>query len=82
MKKDNVYNLYEYVFAKKVTKEVPGILLALDKMQLLCYDHMEYRDIANVMSSINEAKLMLELHLDAYKPVAEKKGKRDGKKKQ
>jgi len=80
MRKDNVYNLYEYVLAKRVTKEIPVILSELDEMQQVCYKYKEYRDIANIMHSINEAKGMLELHLKTYTSVANKKGTIDGKK--
>lgn len=74
--KKNIHNLFEYQFAQKVVKEVPGILDALDRCQGICYNYIEYKDIANVMHSINEAKIMLEIHLETYRQVAMNKGKR------
>jgi len=73
-KKNNVYNLYKYNFAKKVVDDVPKILNDLDKMTELCYNHIEYRSIAYLLKEINEAKVTMAFHLKKYKKVLDKKG--------
>ena len=74
-KKAQVHNLYELQFAKKVVKDVPEILIKLDKIQEMLYNHTEYRDVADVLYAVNDAKTMLEIHLEVYRPVVERKGK-------
>lgn len=75
--KAKVYNLYEYNFAKKVVQDVPKIIVTLEEFQSKLYEHRQYRDVSDVLYSINEALSMLEIHYLVYKPVADKKGKLD-----
>ena len=75
MKKADIHNLYELQFAKKVVKELPEIIKKLDKIQGMLYNHIEYRDVADVLYAVNDAKTMLEIHYNVYKPVVERKGK-------
>ena len=76
MKKNgDLHNLFEYSFAKRVVKDYPQLIEKLDKCAGILYNDMEYRDIANVLYAIHDAKLMLQLHYSSYKEVADKKGK-------
>ena len=73
--KGEIHNLYELQFAKRVVKDVPKILHILEEFQSKLYQYNEYRDIGDVLYSINDAKTMLEVHYEAYKLVVKRKGK-------
>lgn len=75
MKKDNVHNLYEYQFAKKMVEEIPQILIDLDNCFDLLYNHIDYKDVLDVIYAMADAKFYLQLHYVAYKDVYDKKGK-------
>lgn len=80
MKKADVHDLFEYSFAKKVLKDVPELQIKLDKCLELLYNGREYRDIADVIYSIQEAKFILNLHYETYSKIVETKGKLNGEK--
>jgi hypothetical protein len=72
----DVFNLFDYQFAKKVCKDIPQILGIIGKFEKELAKYREYRDVANIQIAINDGKTMLDLHLKAYQPVLENKGKK------
>lgn len=79
-KKAEIHDIFEYGFAKKVVKDAPDLIKNLDKCAEILYNGREYRDIADVLFAISEAKIMLQLHYETYSKVVKTKGKRSGKK--
>ncbi len=70
----SVHNLYEYSFAKKVCEDVPGIMSKLDKAQSELYEFNHYKDVADVLWAINEAKVMLDIHYKIYSDIYNQRG--------
>lgn len=70
----SVHNLYEYSFAKKVCEDVPTIIIQLEKAQTALYEYNHYKDVADVLWAINEAKIMLDIHFQVYNEIYNQKG--------
>lgn len=74
-KKAEVHNIFEYTYALQVTKDLPKILQLLRDFQPKLDEFMVYKDVAEINNKIDEARTMLQLHLDYYEIIVEKKGK-------
>lgn len=62
-------DLDEARLASRIVKEFPEAIKKLDKCRELLYSHMDYLDIAMTVKQIEEAKIMMELHLEVYTKV-------------
>ena len=71
---NNIINLDEIRYAKKVIKDIPEILKILDKFNRMLYNYNEYSDVNIILEESSTSKLMLELILDAYKLVLKENG--------
>lgn len=71
-----VHNLYEYERAKKVITDYPQIINILDKMQEMCYSFMEYNDIKDLHTAINETKTIFDIQKEYYQDIVDRKGAR------
>ena len=71
--KPNVHHLAEYGFAKQVVEEIPLIMIELEKAQDTLSKYNHYKDVADVLWSINDAKVVLDIHFSVYKDVYDKK---------
>lgn len=69
-----IIHLDEVRLAKKIVREVPAALKALDKMYELCYPHEEFLDMAFLINEMIDARIMLELHLETSKEFLKKNG--------
>lgn len=67
-------NLDEVRLAKKIVREIPGALIALDKCYQLVYSYGNYTDIAAVINEMIEARIMLELYLEVYTRFLQENG--------
>lgn len=70
--------MFDYEVAKQIIKDVPNILSKLERSRSDLKQYLHYRDIQNVIDSIDEAKMLLSMHLNTYKDIHKKKGLRDG----
>jgi hypothetical protein len=59
----NIVNIHEYKKFKKIIKEVPELLILLEKLQSQLYDYMHYQAAENINYEINLAKENLEMNL-------------------
>lgn len=71
--KPNVHHLAEYGFAKQVVEEIPTIMMELEKVQSSLDKYNHYKDVADVLWAINDAKVVLEIHYNVYKEIYDKK---------
>lgn len=71
---NNIVNLDEIRFAKKVVKDIPNVVKNLDKCIELLYNYSEYEDISKVLSEIYISKIMLSIFYEAYIIVLEENG--------
>lgn len=69
-----VINLEELRLAKKIVRDIPGALIALDKCYELCYPHEEFLDMAHLINELIDARIMLEMHLNVSKEYLKKNG--------
>lgn len=70
-----IHNLYEYQLALKIVKEVPEALKTIDKCIEMLDNHKDYVDVLLALRTLEDSKLLLELTLDRYEYVVNKKGK-------
>jgi uncharacterized protein (DUF1015 family) len=72
----NIHNLAEYAFAKQVVEEIPQIIFELERTQASLYKYNHYKDVADVLWSINDAKVVLDIHFSLYKDIYDKKAQK------
>jgi len=80
-KQADVHDLFEYSFAKRIVKDVPDLQKKLDLCTEILYNGREYRDIADILYSIQETKFVLQLHYETYSKIMKTKGMIHGKEK-
>lgn len=71
----DVFNLYEYTLAKKISKDIPKLIDLLEKMDKILSQYQQYQAAADVRFTINDALTDLEIALHRYKDVLNRKGK-------
>jgi|CXWL01.1.fsa_nt_gi uncharacterized protein (DUF1015 family) len=71
--KPNVHHLAEYGFAKQVVEEIPEIMIELERTQAKLYKYNHYKDVADILWAINDAKVVLDIHFSVYKDIYDKK---------
>lgn len=69
------YNLLEYQLAQKIVKEVPDAVKTIDKCIKMLDNHKDYVDVLLAIKTLEDSKLLLELTLDRYSYVANRKGR-------
>lgn len=69
-----IIHLEELRLAKKIVREVPDVLIALDKAYQLLYNKDEFIDIAHLINEMIDARIMLEMHLEVSKEYLRKNG--------
>lgn len=71
----NVYNLYEYKYAKSVVQELPTLIKSLDSMSEYLSDYTNNIDVVSLLWEINQTSLVLQAKLEYYNNVYRNKGR-------
>lgn len=71
------YNFTDYAFAKAITKDFPTIIRALNKAIMDLREYHHYRGVWNVIQTIEDNKMAMQMQYDYYKDIYKKKGRVD-----
>lgn len=73
---DNLFNIYDYKFAVKVCEDFPKLINLLAYMEKQLYNYNKYQAISHVTEALYDSKKTMELQLERYKKIKNKKGKK------
>lgn len=74
-KKNETYSFIEYSHAKQVVKDFPKILNVYDNLLPVLYNYAQYSGVWEVIQSIEDSRMYMNIQYDYYKNVYNKKGK-------
>lgn len=69
-----VHNIHDLQVAKHVVSDMPKILSILSDAQVKLSMYMQYQEVANITSDINQTKYMLDKYYKSYLNIVKKKG--------
>lgn len=75
MAKGTKHDFLEYGFAKAVTKDFPFLIGLYERVIIALYPYAKYKNVWLVLQTLRDNQTMLQIQLDYYKNVYEKKGK-------
>lgn len=76
-KKDiaSTHSFLDYAYAVEVVRDFPKLLSIYNKLLPVLYPYSKYTGASEVINSVEDCRLLLELQLDFYERVYESKGK-------
>ena len=74
-KKTEIYDVFEYALALQILKDLPKLREILEKTKVSLDNYRKYRDAANVINTIDDSLIMIDLQIATYESVKKAKGK-------
>ena len=69
-----IHNLNEYAKARVIVKDLEKVLNIINATEASLRSHSKYRPVQYILTTISDAKPILELYLERYKIILETKG--------
>lgn len=72
----SLFNINEYRKAKVIVKDLDKVLNVIYAAEAGLRSHDKYRPVHHILTTINDAKPILELYLEQYKIILETKAEK------
>lgn len=73
-KKAKKYNFIDYQYAREVVRDFPKLINYFEKLIPVLEQYQQYTGAWNVLQSVYDSKILLQIQYDHYKRIYDKKG--------